>query len=65
MGEAAAGIAEIDGERRPGDDRIGIAVDPACLQKAEDKWDVFKRKLDRVFPAYGKNMVLPLPEPEE
>ena len=33
-----------------------------AMMKAEDDWDVFKRKLDRVFPAIGKNYLLPLPE---
>lgn len=33
-----------------------------ALMKAEDDWDVFKRKIDRVFPAFGRTIPLPLPE---
>ena len=33
-----------------------------ALMKAEDKWEVFKRKLDRVLPAFGRTLPLPLPE---
>lgn len=34
-----------------------------ALMKGEDKWDVFMRKMDRVFPMYGKTIPLALPEP--
>lgn len=36
-----------------------------ALMKAEDDWSVFKRKLDRVLPAYGKTLALPFPEPAD
>jgi hypothetical protein len=33
------------------------------MMKAEDDYNVFMRKLDRVFPVFGKTIPLPLPEP--
>jgi hypothetical protein len=35
-----------------------------ALMKAEDEWNTFKRKLDRVCPPYGKTIPLALPEPD-
>jgi hypothetical protein len=34
-----------------------------AMMKAEDRWDIFMRKMDRVFPIYGKTIPLALPEP--